>query len=282
MIQIGKTQKLTIARKKDHGFYLEDEEENDVLIPLKYTSEGQEVGDVIEVFVYCDSEDWEIATTEKPKLEVNQYALLEVTATTSIGAFCDWGMPKDLLVPFRNQKKKLKTGDKVIVYMYLDELSERLVGTTKYNKHLLKEADQNIQMGDRFEALVESKTDLGYKMILGNTYLGLLHHSDVHKTLRVGDRIIAYVKPIREDGKIDVSLDAVGYQHVDAEAAKILELLKENNGELPYSDKSHPDVIREVFGMSKKLFKKTIGGLYRDKVIQINPQSIVLVTKSTD
>ena len=282
MIQIGKTQKLTIARKKDHGFYLEDEEENDVLLPLKYTSEGQDVGDMIEVFVYCDSEDWEIATTEKPKLEVNEFALLEVSATTSIGAFCNWGMPKDLLVPFRNQKRKLKTGDKVVVYMYLDELSERLVGTTKHNKYLLKEADENIKMGDRFEALVESKTDLGYKLILGNTYMGLLHHSDVHGSLKIGDRVSAYVKPLREDGKIDVSLDAVGYQHVDAEAAKILQMLKDNEGRLPYSDKSDPEAIRAAFNMSKKLFKKTIGGLYRDKVIQINKDSIELLAKSSD
>lgn len=252
MIKIGEYQTLNIDRELPQGFYLVDDDEDDVLMPRAYITEEMEIGDDIVVFVYCDSQGREVATTERPMLTIGEYASLTVKSVNEVGAFCDWGTSKELLVPHSNQAERLEEGKDYVVYMYLDEHSDRLVGTTKLSKFVKNEADEYIKMGQEVNVLVYKSTDIGYKVIINQTFGGLIYKNEVKKKLKIGQSLTGFIKPLRPDGKIDVSLDPVGYSSVSEHEDIILERLEMNNGFLPFHDKSDPELIRKEFGMSKK------------------------------
>ena len=273
MIRIGEYQTLTIIREMPQGYYLENENEDEVLLPRKYVTEDMELDDEIKGFVYCDSSGREVATTEKPLFTVNQFAKLRVTNVNEVGAFADWGVNKELFIPFGNQAKKMEVDKSYVVYMYLDEVSERLVGTSRLRSYLQK-ADEELTMGQPVKCLVYASTPLGYKVIVDQKYDGLIYKNEVTETLAIGDLKKGYIKPLREDGKIDISLNPVGHHHIEPNAQLILQKLLAQGGELPFTDKSDPEAIRKTFGISKKMFKKAIGNLYKQKLITIEPDKI--------
>lgn len=277
MLYPGEYQQLTISRLTPQGFYLSDADDNEVLLPSKYRKPDMKVEDYLEVFVYLDSEHRPIATTEKPQLTLNTAAPLTATDVNSVGAFFDWGVSKELFVPFRNQQHPLKTGERAVVYLYLDEQSQRLVGTTILKKYFKEQIDDGLEMGQEVNLLVADQTDLGYKVIINQTYLGLLHENEVEQPLPIGFRCKGFIKPLRPDGKIDVGLHAIGIASIEPNAQKILDQLKEKGGFLPFTDRSDPGDIRIAFGISKKLFKKAIGGLYRQKLVLLKDDGIHLV-----
>lgn len=280
MLKIGEYQELEIFKDLPQGLYLIDEEdEEEVLLPRSYVRHDMKIGDKLTVFVYCDSEEREVATTEKPYITVGQYGFLKVTAITKIGAFCDFGTSKELLIPFHNQHQTLEVDKRYVVHMYLDDLSDRLVGTTKLSRHLDHIADKNLKQGQEVDVLVFRETTLGYKVIVNQQFSGLIYKNETSTKLKEGDQLKAYLKPIRPDGKIDLSLNPIGVKHVEANAAKILAALKKANGSLAFNDKSDPEAIKATFGISKKVFKKAIGGLYKQKKIIISDAGISLVKK---
>ncbi len=279
MIEIGKYQYLIIDRHTSVGFFLEDfEGTEDVLLPKKYITEDMEIGDEIKVFVYNDSEDRIIATTQRPYISAHEFAFLKVNEVNQVGAFLDWGLEKDLLVPFKNQARKMEEGKSYIVYLYEDEETDRLVASSKVDKFLNKAAEsEELKISDEVQLLVRGKGDLGINVIVENEFSGLIYADEVYDRLLPGQHITGYIKQIREDGKIDVSLQPIGYASIEPNAQKILNILRENEGFLPYGDKSNPDEIRSTFLMSKKLFKKAIGSLYKARIIEIKPEGIFLI-----
>lgn len=269
MLKIGEYQTLSVGREMPQGYYLMDEEENEVLLPRKYITDEMEFNSMVDVFVYVDSEGRDVATTEKPYLTVGEFACLEVIDTNEYGAFCDWGILKHLLIPFRNQVHELFVGQRIIVYLLLDELTDRLVGTAKLKNHLKHVADDDLKMGQEVDLIVYLRTDLGYSVIINRTYQGLIYSNEIPKHLEIGQELKGYIKPLRPDKKIDVSLHPIGLDSIQPNAKKIMDLLEANNGFMPFTDKSDPDEIRRTFGISKKLFKKSIGALYRKKMIEL-------------
>jgi len=244
MIKVGEYQTLTIDREMPQGFYLTDaEDEEEVLLPRSFITEEMEVGKTIDVFVYCDSEERDIATTEKPLITVGKFASLRVNSVNEFGAFCGWGVPKELLIPFSNQAKKLYPGEDCIVYMYLDELSDRLVGTTKLRPFLKSTAEDNFVLGQEVDLLVYEETDIGYRVLILPHFNGLVYKNEVNGELEIGKALKGYIKPLRDDGKIDVSLNPIGHQSIGKNEKIIMDALNENNGFLPFTDKSAPDAI---------------------------------------
>jgi predicted RNA-binding protein (virulence factor B family) len=277
-MEVGKYNVLTVLRATSVGIYLGDDEGNDVLLPHKYVPEEIEMGQKINVFIYRDSEDRIIATTLQPAIQLNQFAILEVVATSSIGAFLDWGLEKDLFVPFKEQNHKLQTGQWVPVFLYLDEETDRLVASAKINKFFQNEQISDLEPQQKVEVLVYEKTDLGYNVIINNMYKGLIYENEIFRRLAWGDQTTAYIKNIREDGKIDVSLQPLGFlQARDENTQIILEKLSQNGGKLALTDHSDPIDIQEHLNMSKKAFKKAIGGLYKEGKIRLNEDGISLV-----
>jgi len=275
MIKVGEYQTLTIDREMPQGFYLTDaEDEEEVLLPRSFITEEMEVGKTIDVFVYCDSEERDIATTEKPLITVGKFASLRVNSVNEFGAFCGWGVPKELLIPFSNQAKKLYPGEDCIVYMYLDELSDRLVGTTKLRPFLKSTAEDNFVLGQEVDLLVYEETDIGYRVLILPHFNGLVYKNEVNGELEIGKALKGYIKPLRDDGKIDVSLNPIGHQSIGKNEKIIMDALNENNGFLPFTDKSAPDAIRERFGISKKLFKKILGSLYKQRLITLEDKGV--------
>ena len=274
MIRIGEYQILTITREKPQGFYLSDDEGNEVLMPGNYIDASMKIGDQIEVFVYGDSQGMNIATTEKPLMTVGQFAYLRVVAVNDVGAFCDWGVSKQLFIPYRNQALKVKPDQSVVVLMYLDGQSGRLVRATKLNHYLRQEADEELQKGQEVDLLVYDKSDLGYRVIINQKYTGLLYENETPRPLKLGEQLKGYIKPPREDGKIDVSFFPVGHKSIEPNADKIMTMLEENEGFLPFTDKSNPEDIQKKFGISKKLFKKSLGALYKQKLVVLREEGI--------
>jgi uncharacterized protein len=277
MVELGDYNELEIAREVDFGVYLTSED-GDILLPMKYIPEGAKVGDTIRVFIYRDSEDRMIATNLIPHATVGQFACLTCTDVTPFGAFLDWGLEKDLLVPLNNQKNKMQVGKKYCVYLYLDDASDRVVATSKLGKFLQNEQIQ-LTEGEEVQLLVASFTDIGIKVIINNAYLGILYRNEVFKDLRIGDTPTGYIKHIREDNKIDVTLRKPGInqkEEKDEASEKILRLLQQGSGWLPLSDNSTPEEIYQLLGMSKKTFKRAIGSLYKAGTITISDDSIRL------
>ncbi|NBA88183.1 GntR family transcriptional regulator [Emticicia sp. CRIBPO] len=277
-MKVGQYNTLKILRGTSVGMYLGDEEGNDVLLPHKYIPENSEVGQDIEVFIYRDSEDRVIATTLKPLIELNKFACLEVVGVSQFGAFVDWGLEKDLFIPFREQNKKLEHGDWTVVYLYLDEQTDRLVGSCKVHKFFKNNISVGLEPGEEVDLLVFEKTDLGMNVIINHLYKGLIYENEIFQRIAWGDTLKGYIKNIREDGKIDVTLQKQGFlQVIEPNSQKILDYLKANGGILPLSDKSDSIEIMELLEMSKKNFKKAAGNLYKQKLIVIEDQQIRLL-----
>jgi len=277
MVDLGNYNVLEIAREVDFGVYLTSED-GDILLPNKYIPEGAKVGDFVRVFVYRDSEDRVIATNLTPYATVREFACLTCTDTAPFGAFLDWGLEKDLLVPLHNQKDKMQEGRKYCVYLYLDEASDRVVATSKLGKHL-KNDRIGLTEGEEVQLLVAGFTEIGIKVIVNNAYMGILYKNEVFQDLHMGDKTTGYIKTIRPDDKIDVTLrkpDATIKSESEDASGKILRLLQQGNGWLPLSDSSTPEDIYKTLGMSKKTFKRAIGGLYKAGKISLEEDSIRL------
>ena len=274
MIEIGDYNTMKANRQMPQGWYLINEAGQEALLPNKYVPEGLEAEDELEVFIYNDSEDRITATTLRPKAKVNEFACLRVVEVSKFGAFLDWGLEKDLLVPFSEQAKKMLKDEWHIVYLYLDTRTERLVASGKINNYLEKEIA--LETGEEVEVIIGTSTDLGVKVVINNKYSGLIFKNEIFQRLGPGVRKKAYIKQVRPDGKIDVSLQQQGYANVEPNAQKILGHLKAMGGFLGLNDKSDPAIIQEELEMSKKTFKKAIGGLYKQKLIRIEKDGIYL------
>jgi predicted RNA-binding protein (virulence factor B family) len=278
LIPIGQHQDLTILRHTTVGLFLGDEEgEEDVLLPNKYCPENFEIGDKINVFVYRDHEERIIATTLQPKILLHQFAFLRVTSVSNVGAFMDWGLEKELLVPFREQRQKMEEGRWYIVYLDLDEKTDRLYATNKIEKRLKNEV-LTVREGEQVDLIVMKKTDLGFSVIVNQLHEGLIFESDIFTKLNIGDKIKGYVKLIRDDNKIDISLQPIGFENFnDPNCEMILKKIKAQKGFLPITDKSTPEEIYSQFGISKKAYKKAIGTLYKQRSIILQPDGIKLL-----
>ncbi len=285
MFEIGKYNTLIILRDTQVGLFLgnpnanPDDEKNSVLLPNKYVPKVFEIGEELTVFVYLDHEQRLVATTLEPYILLNEFALLRVNYVNNIGAFMDWGMEKDILVPFKEQARPMEKGKRYLVYLYLDEKTNRLVASSKTNQFLNNE-NITVQKGDEVDLIVSHITDLGINVIINEQHKGLLYKDEVYdEAIRTGDRIRGYIKAIRPDNKIDVVLQKPGYESVEPNAEKIIDELKASRGFLRLNDNSHPEDIKTVLKMSKKTFKKAIGLLYREKIIEIKDDGIYLVSK---
>jgi predicted RNA-binding protein (virulence factor B family) len=281
MIKIGKYNNLKIVKKVDFGYYLDGENFGEILLPQKYALENIEIDNFIDVFIYSDSDDRLIATTETPLAQVDDIALLKVVSVNQVGAFLNWGLIKDLLVPFSEQKQKMEEGRQYIVKVYLDEKTNRIVATAKIDRFLdLTEPD--VYEGEQVEIMVYSQTDLGYKVIINNAFWGVLYENEIFRNISRGEKHIAFIKKIREDKKIDVTLDKPGFEKIDTLTETILLKLNDNNGFLSVTDKSSSEKISEIFGVSKKTYKKAIGALYKKRLIELTENGIRLVKNEKD
>jgi len=276
MIEIGKYNTLTIDRDTQVGLFLTDGKE-DVLLPNKYVPKVFEIGGEISVFVYLDHEQRPVATTLEPYILLNEFALLRVSYVNQIGAFMDWGMEKDILVPFKEQARPMEQGKRYLVYLFMDEKTKRLVASSKTNQFLSNE-EITVEVGEEVDLIVSHITDLGINVIINEQHKGLLYKDEVYdETIRTGDRKRGFIKNIRPDGKIDVALQKQGFEAVEPNAEKILDELRANRGFLRLNDNSHPEDIKTVLKMSKKTFKKAVGVLYKQKLIEIKEDGIYLV-----
>lgn len=277
MIEIGKYNKLKIKRTTRVGLYLENEEGEDVLLPTKYSPLKYETDDEIEVFVYLDNEGRKVATNLTPKILVNEFAFLQVTSVSKVGAFLDWGLAKELLVPFREQKQRMEEGRWYVVYMTVDEKTERLYASNKLERFLQNE-DLTVKEDEEVKLLVMHKTDIGFNVIVNNQHYGLLYENEIFKDLNIGDKLPGFVRKIREDNKLDISLQAQGYDlSIDPHSDLVYRKILAAGGEMSVTDKSTPEEIYDTFGISKKAFKKALGALYKQRKIEIQPGQIKLV-----
>ncbi|MCG2746309.1 MAG: S1-like domain-containing RNA-binding protein [Desulfobulbaceae bacterium] len=275
MAQIGKINKLRVKRIRDYGAHLDGGELGDILLPIKDVPEKCQAGDEVEVFVYTDREDHLRATTQKPQATVGQFAGLRVVASTSSGAFLHWGLEKDLLVPKSEQQDKMAEGKSYIVFVFLDEKTKRITASTKLDKFLSPQPP-DYKEGEEVDLLIYEKTDLGYKAIVNHSHGGMVYKNEVFQKLFNGQQLKGYIKKIREDLKIDLSLQKPGYQGVDDISQAILKALKDHGGRIAVTDKSPPEDIYSLFGVSKKTFKKAIGALYKKRLITLDPNGISL------
>jgi uncharacterized protein len=273
-IKVGEYNTLRVARAFDFGMYL-GEDKDVVLLPKRFIPPGVEVGDMLKVFVYHDSENRLIATTQQPIGIVGDIVNLQAVSVTNQGAFMDWGLMKDLFVPKAKQLMGMRVGGFYIVKIYLDEQTGRVAATEKI-EHFLSNENLTVKEQDPVDMLVYRRTDIGYTVIINNQHTGVLHFNDIFQEIGVGDRLKGFIKNIREENKIDVAIGKMGYSRVEDEAGKVLRLLQENDGYLPYNDKSNPDDIYSFFGMSKKTFKMTTGNLFKARKIIFTQTGIKL------
>ena len=275
-MKLGEINRLEILRETSVGLFLGDGNGNDVLLPNKFVPKKYMVGDKLEVFLFLDSEERLTATTQVPKIRLNEFAILEVKMITKIGAFVDWGLDKQLLVPFSEQSTKLQEGKKYLFYMYIDTVTKRLVASNRINAFLSKEKPP-YKPGDSVGVLFYNETDIGWQVIVDNQFKGMVYHDNSFKKIKLGFEEMAYVGKVREDYKIDLTLQKQGYDHIEDEASKILNLLRINGGFLDLTDKSSPEEIHDRLAISKKAFKKAIGNLYKKRIISLEPKGIKLV-----
>lgn len=276
MIAIGDFAELEVVKKVDFGIYLDGGPLGEILLPLKEVPEGTEPGQDLNVFLYCDSEDRVIATTQKPYAKAGDLVGLKVVDTTDFGAFLDWGLLKDLFVPFAEQHKPMQKGKTYVVRVLVDETSGRMVASSRLNRFIAATANAYVE-GDAVEILVAEVSDLGYRVIVDDRYWGALYSNEIFKPIAIGDRLKAYIKRVREDQKLDISLQAPGYKHVGPASEQLLQKLKQEDGFLALTDKSPPERIYHVMQMSKKTFKKAVGQLYRERKIRLKADGIYLV-----
>jgi predicted RNA-binding protein (virulence factor B family) len=281
MLELGKLNTMVILRDTSVGMFLGGPDFEDTLLPNRYVPIDKRVGDEMEVFIYLDSEDRPVATTDLPYVMRDEFAALNVKEVNRIGAFLDWGLEKDLLLPFREQTKRVDRDERVFVKVALDEVTNRLFATMKWKKDLSDETP-HYYSGEPVDAIIASVTDLGFNAIVDQKYNGLLYKNEVFKPIRIGDRVKAHVKKVREDNKIDLQLEAAGAAGIEPNAQFILDLLDDNEGTLGLHDKSDPEEIKRVARMSKKAFKKAIGSLYKKKLIELLDAGIKKVAASEE
>ena len=276
MIELGNYNSLEILRKTSVGYYLADEEGTEVLLPTKYTEASSNVGDVLSVFCYLDHMERPIATNLRPLVIRNSFAALEVAAITEVGAFLDWGLEKQLILPFREQIRPLSIGERILIYCYLDPKSFRLLATMRL-KSYLKTPEESLEVGEKVKILVSRKTNLGWEVIVNQSYSGLVFHSDVFEEIQTGDEMDAYVHQHRPDGKLDIKLRQSGLSGLQSQAEQIKEMLLRADGFLPVHDKSSAEEIQALLGMSKKSFKRAAGILYKNRDIEFVNEGIRLI-----
>jgi len=288
MMKPGQFYTLTASDMQAQGLYLKDDDGDRVLLPKRQVPEGIEMGDELNVFIYLDSDDRLIATTERPKAQLHQVASLMVKDVNRTGAFLDWGLPKDLFVPFGEQKQRLEEGKNCVVYVTEDNTG-RLIGTTRLNRFIKDEARSDwpgapdpLAQGDKGSLLIAQRTDIGYKAVVNNEFWGVLHESQIHKAIRVGQKMDGYVRRIRDDHRIDLSLEPIGHGRADPLAKKILKKLNDSGGQLGISDHSPADLIELHFGVSKRAFKMAIGKLFKERKIVIEADGIRLAEGKQD
>lgn len=279
MIEIGNYNRLKVVKKVDFGLYLDGEEWGEILLPQRYAPIDAEPESELEVFLYFDSEDRIIATTEKPLAVVNEFACLQVVSVNSIGAFLDWGLMKDLLVPFREQLQTMEEGKSYIVYIYFDKDSRRIAASAKINK-FLDNVPPAYETGEEVDLLIINETDLGFNAVVNNAHKGILYKNEVFKPLTKGLRLKGYIKNIREDDKIDLSILPLGYGKVDNISQAILDKLAVHHGFLPLTDKTDPEIIYEKLQISKKAFKMAVGNLYKARLIELDQKGIRLISQN--
>ncbi len=278
MISIGQSYALYVVKTVDFGVYLDAEDLGEVLLPRKYAPDGLAVGDSVYVFLHLDSEDRPIATTQKPKAKVGEFAYLKVVATSGVGAFLDWGLDKDVLVPFGEQHRPMQVDHSYLVYLYLDRVDGRIVASSKLDKFLDDDRPHDFKPHQPVNLIIANSTELGYKAIVNHSHWGVLYKNEVFQRLSFGQSKKGFIKGVRSDGKIDLSLQ--GGQETRDKYSKIIEnYLEKQDGFAPVHDKSSPELISKLFGMSKGAFKKAIGGLYKQRVISIEKDGIRLLKK---
>jgi uncharacterized protein len=276
MVEIGRVNTLEVVRETDNGLYLDGRELGEILMPKKFITEEVRKLGWADVLVYTDSEDRLVATTEKPFAMVGDFAFLKVVSVSRFGAFLDWGLPKDLLVPFREQKADMVEGRSYLVCLFVDVLTKRIAASAKIDK-FLDNTPPEYEPGDKVQLLIAEETDLGYKAIVNNEHWGMLYKNQIYQPLSQGLKITGYINKVRDDEKIDLLLEKPGYEKVDAISQKILDELKQNRGFMAVSDHTSPEMINALFGISKKNFKKAIGSLYKKRMITFDSDGIRLV-----
>ncbi|MBU2887284.1 GntR family transcriptional regulator [Gilvimarinus agarilyticus] len=275
MAQIGQYNQLPIVKFVDFGAYLDAGELGQILLPKRYVTEAMALGQSVDVFIHLDSQDILVATTLKPVVTVGQTALLRVVDINDAGAFLDWGLPKHLLVPYNEQHKRFEVDRSYVVTLYLDPYSDRIVGSSKLNRHLI-ESTQDLDVGQPVELLICGRSDMGFKAVINDRYLGLVFRDDAFKPLHYGEKTKGYIKAIRQDGKIDLSLQPPGDKGRDRLQQKILDHLNSHDGQSPLGDRANPDEIYKTFNVSKGAYKKALGALYKQRLITIGPEGIKL------
>lgn len=273
-MRIGEINELKLLRITPPGGYLGDDQNNEVLLPGKYLTDDVEIGDTVKVFIYRDSEDRIVATTETPYIQMHRFAYLKVKDVNLYGAFVDWGLEKDLMVPFKEQNLKFEIDRYYLIYLNLDESTDRLVGSAKVNK-FLQDCNQEYDQEQEVDIMICDTTELGVKVIVEGIFSGLIFKNDISRTLKRGEHTKGFVVKVREDGKLDVRLDLTSRSKVSTSADQLMDLLKSKKY-IPLTDKSDPDEIRETVGMSKKTFKQAVGNLYRLRLIKLEESGIYL------
>lgn len=276
MIHLGEINTLEILRETDHGAYLIDDDDNQVLLPNRYVPQEFKIWDKLEVFVYLDNEQRPVATTDMPYIKRGEFALLRCNEVTDHGAFLDWGLVKELFCPFREQAFKMKPGGWYLVHCYLDEKSERLVASSKTNR-FLDNRELTVAQFDEVDLIVSHPSDIGMNVIVNKTHSGLIYKDQIFSDISVGDKLKGIVKKVRPGNKLDIGLGQIGYRNIEPNAERIMHELHDNSGYLNLTDKSSPEAIKDALQMSKKNFKKAIGSLYKQKEIEIKSDGIYLV-----
>ena len=273
MAQLGQINHLKIVRKVDFGFYLDGENLGEILMPKRYIFPDMKIGDTIDVMLYLDGEERLLATTEIPFAQVGDFAYLKVNKIENVGAFLDWGLSKELLVPFSEQKVKMEEGKSYVVHVYIDKITDRITGSMKLEKFINKEKPE-YTINQEVDLLIWTLTDVGYKAIINNQHIGVIYKNEIFRKISNGQKMKGYIKKIRDDDKIDLTLDKIGYTKIDSFAQLILNAIEKSGGFLPYNDKTDPEIIYNIFGMSKKVFKQSIGNLFKQRYIEITPEGI--------
>ena len=277
-IELGRFNTLKIAKEVDFGLYLDGGEEGEILLPKRYVPEHYAIGDELRVFIYLDNEERLVATTQTPYVQVGGFACLEVTWVNRYGAFLDWGLMKDLFCPFREQRQRMEVGRRYVVYAHVDDESFRIVASARLEHFLDKDAPQ-YEPWQEVDIMVWQRTDLGYKVIVDDRFSGLVFRDEVFRPMHMGLRLKAYVKQVRPDGKIDIALQKSGYGNVEDFAHVLLQHLRDNGGRTALGDKSPSQDIYDTFGVSKKVFKKAVGDLYKRRLIIITPDGLRLTRR---
>ncbi len=275
MVRIGRYNRLTVIKLLPRGAQLDGQGLGEILLPKQYLTEDTKIGDTINVFIYLDSQDRLVATTDTPLGQVDEFVWLRVADVNAMGGFLDWGLPKDVFVPYSEQRKPLEIGKKVLARIYLDD-SDRIAASTKLDSFLYDEAEGGFEVGQEVDLIVAQLSDLGRKVIVDGTHWGLIYHDEIFRELRMGQRTKAYIKRVRHDKKLEISLQAPGYQKIEGIAGQVLARLQSQDGFLPVHDKSAPALIKEQFGISKNSFKQAIGTLYKQRLISIDKDGIRL------